>query len=93
MLVGFLEKKKQQRASYVKKDDIGSKQGAQLSGTESEFKSEDPGFDPLAGQGEVQFSCLSESTLVQTCLCLTPLRVYGTHPNLCAGLRSHICLS
>ena len=26
----------------------------------------------------------SESTLVQTCLCLTPLHVYGTHPNLCA---------
>ena len=31
----------------------------------SEFKSEDPVFNPLAGQGE--------STPVQTCLCLTPL--------------------
>ena len=33
---------------------------------ESEFKSEDPGFDPLAGQGQGQFFCPSESTLVQT---------------------------
>ena len=31
---------------------------------ESEFKSEDPWFDPLAGQGERQFLCPSESTLV-----------------------------
>ena len=50
----------------------------------SELKSEDPRFDPLAGQGEEQFVCPSESTLVQTCLCLTPLRVYGTHPHLYA---------
>ena len=69
-----------------------------------EFKSEDPGFDPLMGQGQRQFFCPSKSTLakdeinvpialssfrdkstlVQTCLCLTPLRVYGMHPNLCA---------
>ena len=48
----------------------------------SEFKADDPGFDPLAGQGEVQFFCPSESTRVQTCLCLTPIRVYDTHPNL-----------
>ena len=39
---------------------------------ESEFKSEDPGFKSLAGQGEEQFVCPSESTCVQTCLCLTP---------------------
>ena len=50
----------------------------------SEFKSEDLGFDPLAGQVEGQFFYPSESSLVQTCLCLTPLRVYGAHPNLCA---------
>ena len=50
----------------------------------SEFKPDNPGFDPLAGRGERQCFCLSESTRVQTCLCLTPLRVYGTHPNLCA---------
>ena len=49
-----------------------------------EFKSEDPGFDPLVGLGERQFFCPSESTVVQTSLCLTPLRVYGTHPHLCA---------
>ena len=47
-----------------------------------EFKSEDPGFDPLVGQGKGQFLCPSESTLAQTCLCLTPLHVYGTHPNV-----------
>ena len=40
--------------------------------SESEFKPEDPGFDPLAGQGDIRFFCPSESTLVQTCLCLTP---------------------
>ena len=39
---------------------------------ESEFKSDDPGFDPLVGQGEGQFFYPSESTLVQACLCLTP---------------------
>ena len=50
----------------------------------SEFKSEDPEFDLLAGQGEGQFFCPSESTLVQIRLCLTPLRDYRTHPNLCA---------
>ena len=50
----------------------------------SELKAKDPGFDPLAGQGESLFFCPSESTLVQACLCLTPLRVYSTHPNLCA---------
>ena len=45
---------------------------------------EDPGFDPLVGQGEGQFFCPSESTLVQTCLCLTLLCVYSKHPNVCA---------
>ena len=36
-----------------------------------EFKSEDPGFDPLAGKGgEEQFFCPSESTLVHAGLCL-----------------------
>ena len=30
---------------------------------ESEFKSEDPGFDPLAGQDERQFFCPSEAAL------------------------------
>ena len=34
---------------------------------ESEFKSEDPGLDPPAGQGEKQLFCPSKSTLVQTC--------------------------
>ena len=55
--------------------------------TASELKSEDPGFDPLVGQGDGQvvvFFCPSESTLEQTCLCLTPLHVYGMHPNVCA---------
>ena len=45
----------------------------------SEFTPEDHGFDPLAGQGETPFFCPSESTIVQTGLCLTPLRVYGAH--------------
>ena len=51
----------------------------------SEVKSEDPGFDPLAAQGEhgEQFFYPSVSTLVQTCLRLTPLHVCGTHPNVC----------
>ena len=34
---------------------------------ESEFKSEDSGFDPLAGQGEGE-----SLIIVQTCLCLNP---------------------
>ena len=32
----------------------------------------------------IVFFCPSESTRVQICLCLTSLRVYDTHPNLCA---------
>ena len=51
---------------------------------ESEFKSKDPRFDPLAGQSDEQFLCLSETTLVHICLYSTPLRVYGKHPSLCA---------
>ena len=34
----------------------------------SEFYSEDPGFDHEAGQGEGQFFCLSQSTLVHICV-------------------------
>ena len=58
--------------------------GTLLSSRASEFKSEDPGFDPLAGQGEGQFFCPSESTLVQTYLCLNPPRVYGASTHICA---------
>ena len=53
-------------------------------GTPTTPNSEDPWFDPLASQGERQFLCPSEPTLVQTSLRLTPLRVCGTHSNLCA---------
>ena len=59
----------------------------------SDFKSEDPGFDPLAEQGDEQLVYLTHLTLVLTCLCLTSLRVYHTHPNLFARLRSHFHLS
>ena len=41
----------------------------------SDFQSGDPGLDPPAGEGERQVLCPSESIPVQTCLCLTPLRV------------------
>ena len=34
---------------------------------ESEYKSEDPGFDPLARQGEVQLFCSSNSRVVNSC--------------------------
>ena len=47
----------------------------------SELESEDLGFDPLAGQDERQFFSHSESTLLQTCLCLTSLRVCSMHSN------------
>ena len=40
------------------------------------------GSIPWRGGVTNSFFCLSESSLVQTCLCLTPLRVHGTHPNL-----------
>jgi hypothetical protein len=48
------------------------------------FESEDPGFNPQAWQGERQFFCPSESTLVQTSLCLTPLCVSGMYRQICA---------
>ena len=51
----------------------------------SEFKPEDPGFDPMVGKGEGQFFYPSESTIVQTRLIVPdPL---DTHPNLCAQLK------
>ena len=52
----------------------------------SELKSEDPGFNPLAGQGEKRFfyRSESESTLAQTSLRLATLRVYSIHPYVCA---------
>ena len=61
-------------------------------GKASEFKSEDPGSDPLVGQGEEQVFYLSESTLAQTDVPdppLTPppspsLHAYGKHLHLCA---------
>ena len=61
---------------------------------ELEFKSKDPGFDPLVGQGEEQF-CFSvppESNLVQTCLCLTPPSMACTQ--ICANVKDpmYICL-
>ena len=57
----------------------------------SEFKSEDPGFDPLAGQDNDQFFCPSESTLVQTCLCLNPHRVRHT-PKFCVHIQDPIAI-
>ena len=40
------------------------------------------GSIPWRGIGRVIVGCTSESIIVQTCLCLTLLRVYRTHPNL-----------
>ena len=66
--------------------------------TPSEFKSEDPGFDPLMGQGDGQVLFLflsppplpSESTLVQTCLCQSPSFVCTRHPpKMCALVKDH----
>ena len=39
------------------------------------------------GAKEGQLFCPSESTLMQTCLYLTPLRVYGTHPHFVYTLK------
>ena len=44
----------------------------------SELQSEDAGFVPRAAQGERHSSYQPEATLVQTCSCMTPIRVYGT---------------
>ena len=43
---------------------INEDRGRGSVGRASGFNSEDPGFDPLTGQGGGQFFCLSESTLV-----------------------------
>ena len=65
----------------------------------SEFKSKDSGFDPLvtgAGWGTVVFCVYpSESTLVQTCLCLTPpplspLFICTERTHMCAHLKDPI---
>ena len=60
----------------------------------SEFKSEDPRFKPLSGQGETVFLSLR----VNSCTDLfapdpPPLHMYGTHPNVYTRYRSHIHLS
>ena len=60
---------------------------------ESEFKSEDPGFDPLERQGEKPFFCPSELTLVQTCLCLyRPPFVCVTCTQICAHVKDPISI-
>ena len=47
---------------------------------------------PLAAEGDGQCFCPPESILVHTCLYLTPLRVYGTHPNYCASVKDPISI-
>ena len=39
-----------------------------------------------------QFFCPNESTLAASCLCLTPFRVYGMHPNHMCTLKIKIYL-
>ena len=56
----------------------------------SEFKSEDHGFDPLVDQCEGHIFCPADSTFVQTCLCLTALRVYTTRTQMCAHVKDPI---
>ena len=58
---------------------------------ESEFKSEDPGFDPLLGQGEENHFSPSESTLVQTCLCLNPF-LCTARTQICAHVKDPISI-
>ena len=58
----------------------------------SEFKSEDPGFDLMAGTDGGQFFCSSGSTLVQTCLCLTPLFVYTARTHICTHVKDPISI-
>ena len=61
---------------------------------ESEFKSDDPGFDPLAEQGEEQggvFVWSLRVNCVQTCLCLTPfVRTARTH--MCVHVKDPISI-
>ena len=53
---------------------------------------EDPGFDPLTGQGEGQSFCPSESTFVQTCLCLTPPSCVRQRTQICAHAKDPISI-
>ena len=64
--------------------------GCSSVGRATEFKSEDPGFDPLVWQ-DGQFFYPSKSTVGQTCLCLTPLHVYNTHP-ICPHVKDFISI-
>ena len=60
---------------------------------ELEFKSVDPGFDPLAGQGGVQFFWpASESTLVQTCFVPDPPFVCTARIKTCAHVKDPILI-
>ena len=60
--------------------------------SESEFKSEDRGFDSPAGLGEEQFSqCPSESTFVQTCVSDAPF-VCTTLTHICAHVKEPISI-
>ena len=49
-----------------------------------EFKSEDPGFDPLAGQAARWVFYPTESTLNADLFVPDPPRVHGTHTHVCA---------
>ena len=61
--------------------------------SESSSNPRNPGFDLLAGQGEKQF-CLypSESTHVQTCLCLTAGFVCTARTQMCAHVKDPISI-
>ena len=62
---------------------------------ESEFKSEDPGFDLMAGTGRgAVFMSLQVKSCADFCVPDPPLRVYTAHTHICTHVkRSHIHLS
>ena len=57
---------------------------------ESEFKSEDPGFDPWAGQGEGQFFCPSEVNSYVDLFLLDPPSCVQHAPKICAHVKDPI---
>ena len=46
----------------------------------------------MAGQGGRQVLCPSESTLVQVCLCLTPVRVCTARTQMCTHVKDPISI-
>ena len=56
--------RKESTCPSLREDDLDRRRSSVVTLTGSEFRSDDPGLDPMTEQDERQFFCLSESTMI-----------------------------